>query len=158
MSVVDQTPLTINGIDELKAHAGEDLGVSSWHDVTQADVDTFAELTGDRQWIHIDPARASETPFGGTIAHGYYTLSLGPRFLEELLRIDGMGFILNYGLNRLRFPAALPVGDRVRMHLRLGAVDDVAGGVMVTSELSFEREGGDKPVCVAETLMLCHAA
>jgi acyl dehydratase len=111
-------------------------------------------LTGDQQWIHIDPERARETPFGGTIAHGYYTLSLGPRFLEELLRVDGMGFMLNYGLNKLRFPAALPVGDRVRMHLRLGAVEDVSGGVMVTSELTFEREGGDKPVCVAETLML----
>ncbi|MGO9886304.1 MAG: MaoC family dehydratase [Solirubrobacteraceae bacterium] len=148
----------MNGIDELKAHAGEDLGVSSWHDVTQADVDAFAELTGDRQWIHIDPARARETPFGGTIAHGYYTLSLGPRFLEELLRVDGMGLMLNYGLNKLRFPAVMPVGDRVRLHLRLGAVDDVSGGVMATFELTFEREGGGKPVCVAEALMLAYAA
>jgi acyl dehydratase len=154
MSLLHDTPLTINAIEELKAHAGEDLGVSSWHDVTQADVDAFADLTGDRQWIHVDPERARETPFGGTIAHGYYTLSLAPRFLDELLRMDGMGFMLNYGLNKLRFPAALPVGDRVRMHLRLGPVDDVSGGVMVTSELTFEREGGDKPVCVAETLML----
>jgi acyl dehydratase len=154
MSLLQETPLTINSIDELKAHAGEDLGVSSWHDVTQADVDAFAELTGDQQWIHVDPKRARETPFGGTIAHGYYTLSLGPRFLEELLRVDGMGFMLNYGLNKLRFPSALPVGDRVRMHLRLGKVEDVSGGTMVTSELTFEREGGDKPVCVAETLML----
>ena len=85
-------------------------------------------------------------------------LSLAPRFLEELLRVDGVGFMLNYGLNKLRFPAALPVGDRVRMHLRLGAVDDVSGGVMVTSELTFEREGGEKPVCVAEALMLAYAA
>ena len=158
MSLLHETPLTITGIDELKAHAGEDLGVSSWHDVTQADVDAFAELTGDRQWIHIDPVRARETPFGGTIAHGYYTLSLAPRFLEELLRVDGMGLMLNYGLNKLRFPAALPVGDRVRMHLRLGAVDDVSGGVMVSSLLTFEREGGEKPVCVAEALMLAYAA
>jgi acyl dehydratase len=157
MSVLNETPLTINGVDELKAHAGQDLGVSSWHDVTQADVDTFADVTGDRQWIHIDPARAGDTPFGGTIAHGYYTLSLAARFLEELLRVDG-GFMLNYGLNKLRFPAPLPVGDRVRMHLRLGAVDDVSGGVMVTSELIFEREGGEKPVCVAEALMLAYAA
>jgi acyl dehydratase len=154
MSLLDETPLTINGIDGLKAHVGEDLGVSGWHDVTQADVNAFAELTGDRQWIHIDPVRARETPFGGTIAHGYYTLSLAPRFLEELLRVDGIGFMLNYGLNKLRFPAALPVGDRVRMHLRLAAVEDVSGGVMVTSELTFERAGGDKPVCVAEALML----
>ena len=154
MRLLRETPLTINGIDELKAHAGEDLGVSSWHDVTQADVNAFADLTGDQQWIHVDPERARATPFGGTIAHGYYTLALGPRFLGELLRVDGIGFMLNYGLNKLRFPAALPVGDRVRMHLRLGAVDDVSGGVMVTSEVTFEREGGDKPVCVAETLML----
>jgi acyl dehydratase len=99
--------------------------------------------------MSIPSARA--TPFGGTIAHGYYTLSLAPHFLEELLRV---GIMLNYGLNKLRFPAALPVGGRVRMHLRLGAVDDVSGGVMVTFELTFEREGGDKPVCVAEALVL----
>ena len=158
MSLLHEIPLTINGIDELKAHAGEDLGVSSWHDVTQADVDMFAKVTGDQQWIHVDPERARETPVGGTIAHGYYTLSLAARFLEELLRVDGAGVMLNYGVNRLRFPAALPVGDRVRMHLRLGAVDDVSGGVMVTSELTFEREGGDKPVCVAEALMLVLSA
>jgi acyl dehydratase len=153
----DERMTTINGIDELKAHAGEDLGVTGWHDVTQAEIDAFADATGDRQWIHVDPERASQTPFGGTIAHGYYTLSLAPCFLEELLRVDGMAFMVNYGLNKLRFPAALPVGDRVRMHLRLGAVDDVSGGVMLTSELTFEREGGEKPVCVAETLMLAYA-
>ncbi len=158
MSLLHDTPLTINGIDGLKAHVGEDLGVSSWHEVTQADVSAFAELTGDRQWIHVDPERARATPFGGTIAHGYYTLSLAPRFLEQLLRVDGIGPMLNYGLNKLRFPAVLPVGDRVRMHIRLRAVDDVSGGVMVTFELTFEREGGDKPVCVAEALMLALAA
>ena len=137
---------------------GKDLGVSSWHKVTQADVNTFADVTGDRQWIHLDPERARETPFGGTIAHGYYTLSLAPRFLEELLHVDGIGAMLNYGVNKLRFPSALPVGDRVRMRMRLGAVDDVSGGAMVSAELTFEREGGDKPVCVAEALMLVLAA
>jgi acyl dehydratase len=149
--------VTINGIDELKAHAGEDLGVSGWHDVTQSEIDAFADATGDHQWIHVDPERARGTPFGGTIAHGYYTLSLAPRFLEELLHVDGMAFMVNYGLNKLRFPAALPVGDRVRMHLRLASVDDVSGGVMLTSGLTFEREGGEKPVCVAESLMLAYA-
>jgi acyl dehydratase len=149
--------VTINGIDELKAHAGKDLGVSGWHDVTQAKIDAFADATGDHQWIHVDPERARETPFGGTIAHGYYTLSLAPRFLEELLRVQGMAFMVNYGLNKLRFPAALPVGDRVRMRLRLAAVDEASGGVMLTSELTFEREGGEKPVCVAESLMLAYA-
>jgi acyl dehydratase len=144
--------LTINGIDELKAHAGEDVGVSAWHEVTQAKVDAFADATGDHQWIHVDPERARETPFGGTIAHGYYTLSLAPRFLEELLRVDGVAFMVNYGLNKVRFPAALPVGDRVRLHLRITAVDDMPGGVMLNSEMTFEREGGEKPVCVAESL------
>ena len=144
--------LTINGIDELKARAGEDLGVSDWHVVTQAEIDSFAEATGDHQWIHVDPEHARDTPFGGTIAHGYYTLSLGSRFIADLLRVDGMAMIINYGLNKVRFPSPLPVGDRVRMRLRLAAVDDVAGGAQLTSELTFERDGGDKPVCVAESL------
>jgi acyl dehydratase len=144
--------LTINGIDELKARAGEDLGVSGWHEVTQAEVDAFADATGDHQWIHVDPERARETPFGGTIAHGYYTLSLAARFLEELLHVEGVSIMVNYGLNRLRFPAVMPVGGRVRMHLRLASVDDIPGGAMLTFEMTFEREGGEKPVCVAEAL------
>jgi acyl dehydratase len=144
--------LTINGIDGLKAHVGEDVGVSGWHEVTQAEINAFADATGDHQWIHVDPERARETPFGGTIAHGYYTLSLAARFLEELLHVEGVAVMVNYGLNKLRFPAVVPVGDRIRMHLRLAAVDDVPGGVMLTSELTFESQGGEKPVCVAETL------
>jgi acyl dehydratase len=148
--------LTINGIDELRAHAGEDVGVSDWLQVTQAEVDAFADATGDHQWIHVDPARARETPFGGTIAHGYFTLALAPRFLAELLRVDGVAFMVNYGLNKVRFPAALPVGDRVRMRLRLGAVDDMPGGVMLTCEMTFEHEGGEKPVCVAESLAIAY--
>lgn len=150
--------LTISGIDGLKAHAGEDVGVSSWHEVTQAEVDAFADATGDHQWIHVDPERARATPFGGTIAHGYYTLALTARFLEELLRVDGAALMVNYGLNRLRFPSAMPVGGRIRMGLRLGAVEDVPGGVMLTAELNFEREGGDKPVCVAESLVRVYGA
>jgi acyl dehydratase len=150
--------LTINGIEELKAHAGEDAGVSSWHEVTQAEVDAFADATGDHQWIHVDPERARATPFGGTIAHGYYTLALTARFLEELLRVDGVALMVNYGLNKLRFPSVMPVGGRVRMHLRLGQVDDVPGGVMLTAELTFEREGGEKPVCVAESLVCAYRA
>ena len=149
--------LTINGIDDLKARAGEDLGVSDWHEVTQAEIDAFADATGDHQWIHVDPERAKETPFGGTIAHGYYTLALSPHFMEELLHVDGVALMINYGLNKVRFPAPLPVGDRVRMRLRLAAVDDVAGGVQLTSELTFERDGGDKPVCVAESLSRAYA-
>jgi acyl dehydratase len=144
--------LTINGLDELKGRAGDDVGVSEWHDVTQAEVNAFADATGDHQWIHVDTERARDTPFGGTIAHGYYTLSLASRFIEELLRVEGVTFMVNYGLDKVRFPEPLPVGDRVRMRLRLAAVDDVPGGVQLTSVLTFEREGGEKPVCVAESL------
>ena len=150
--------LTISGTEELKAHAGEDVGVSSWHEVTQGEVDAFADATGDHQWIHVDPERARATPFGGTIAHGYYTLALTARFLEELLRVDGAALMVNYGLNRLRFPSAMPVGGRVRMGLHLGTVEDVPGGVMLTAELTFEREGGEKPVCVAEALVRVYEA
>jgi acyl dehydratase len=149
--------LTINGLDELKGRAGDDVGVSEWHDVTQAEVNAFADATGDHQWIHVDTERARDTPFGGTIAHGYYTLSLASRFIEELLRVEGVTFMVNYGLDKVRFPEPLPVGDRVRMRLRLAAVDDVPGGVQLTSVLTFEREGGEKPVCVAESLSRAYA-
>ena len=144
--------LTVNGIDDLKTRIGDELGVSDWHEVTQDDIDTFARVTGDDQWIHVDPERAKETPFGGTIAHGYYTLSLAPKFSYELFQLDGVAFGLNYGLNKLRFPAPLPVGSKVRMRMELLAVDDIPGGAQITMKLTFEREGGDKPVCVAESL------
>ena len=143
---------TISGLDELKRAEGDELGTSDWHEVTQEAIDAFADATGDHQWIHVDPERARDTPFGGTIAHGYYTLSLASGFMEDLLRVDGMAMVINYGLNKVRFPSPLPVGDRVRMRLRLTAVDDVAGGAQFTSELTFERDGGEKPVCVAESL------
>jgi acyl dehydratase len=133
--------LTITGLDELKSHLGQELGVSDWHEVTQD------------YWIHTDPERAErESPFGGTIAHGYYTLSLEPKFSYAMLKVDGFTFGVNYGLNKVRFPAPMPVGDRVRMRMKLAAVDDVPGGAQFTTELTFEREGGDKPVCVAESL------
>jgi acyl dehydratase len=145
--------LTLTGIDEVKAHVGEELGVSDWHEVTQDAIDRFAEVTGDDQWIHVDVERAKQTPFGGTIAHGYYTLSLAPAFSYKLFTFEGFAFAMNYGLNRVRFPAPLPVGSKVRMRAKLAAVDDVPGGAQVTTELTFEREGGDKPVCVAESLV-----
>src|SRR5215208_3534123 len=144
-------------LDELTAAVGEEIGPTDWLTVTQERVDAFADATGDHQWIHVDPERAKDTPFGGTIAHGYYTLSLASRFIEELLKVDGVAMMVNYGLNKVRFPAPLPVGDRVRMHLRLAGVDDIEGGVQLTSELTFEREGGDKPVCVAESLARAYA-
>jgi acyl dehydratase len=142
----------ITGLDELRKAEGETLGPSEWHEVTQKDIDTFAEVTGDHQWIHVDPERARDTPFGGTIAHGYYTLSLAPRFSERLLKLEGFAFGINYGLDRVRFPAPMPVGARVRMSARLADVQDIPGGAQLTMELTFEREGGEKPVCVAQSL------
>ncbi len=148
---------TINGIDELKTRVGDELGVSEWRDVTQADIDKFAEVTGDDQWIHVDPERAKDTPFGGTIAHGYYTLSLAPVFSYELFELTGVAMGINYGANKVRFPAPLPVGSRVRMRMTLQDVQDIPGGAQMTMLLTFERDGGDKPVCVAETLSRVYA-
>ena len=145
--------LTITGIDELKTKVGEELGVSEWHEVTQADIDAFAEATGDHQWIHVDPERAAQTPFGSTIAHGLYTLSLGPVLTEEAFSLEGIAFGLNYGYDRVRFPSPLPVDSRVRMRATLTSVDDVPGGIQMKVTQTFEREGGEKPVCVAEQLV-----
>jgi len=144
--------LTLTGLDEVRAHVGKELGVSDWHEVTQAAIDKFAEVTGDDQFIHVDVERAKQTPFGGTIAHGYYTLSLAPMFSYAMFSIEGFAFGVNYGLNKVRFPAPLPVGARVRMRAKLLSVEEVPGGAQISSELIFERENGDKPVCVAESL------
>jgi acyl dehydratase len=145
--------ITLNGIDDIKARVGQELGVSGWDDVTQAKIDAFAEATGDHQWIHVDPERAKATPFGGTIAHGYYTLSLAPKFSYELYEVTNVAFALNYGVNKVRFPAPLPVGSKVRMRATIASVEDIAGGIQMATALTFEREGGEKPVCVAETLV-----
>ena len=144
--------LTLNGVDEVKQYVGKEIGTSDWVEVTQDDINAFADVTGDHQWIHVDVERAKETPFGGTIAHGYFTLSLAPRFTEQVMKLDGFAMAINYGLNKVRFPAPLPVGSRVRMKARLANLEDVPGGAQMTLELTFERDGGDKPVCVAETL------
>ena len=142
----------IHGLDELKSKVGQELGVSDWLEVTQEAVDAFAETTGDHQWIHVDPVRAKDTPFGGTIAHGLYTLSLGPQFSYAMFEISGVAFGINYGYDKVRFPAPLPVGSKVRMRATLAKAEDVPGGVQFTVTQTFEREGGDKPVCVAESL------
>jgi acyl dehydratase len=144
--------LTITGPDELKSKIGEELGVSDWHEVTQERINAFAESTEDFQWIHVDPERAKDTPFGGTIAHGLYTLSLGPKFSYSLFSLEGFAFGLNYGYDRVRFPAPVPVGSKVRMRATLTKVDDVPGGLHITITQTFEIEGGEKPVCVAESL------
>ena len=144
--------LTITGIDELKAKVGEELGVSEWHEVTQEEIDAFADATGDHQWIHVDPERAAQSPFGSTIAHGLLTLGLGPRFTYDAYAVEGFAFGVNYGYDRVRFPAPVPVGSRVRMRAVLDSVDDVPGGVQFKVTQTFEIEGGEKPACVAEAL------
>jgi acyl dehydratase len=144
---------TITGLDGLRQAEGEVLGTSEWHEVTQRDIDAFADATGDHQWIHVDPERAKDTPFGGTIAHGYYTLSLAPKLTDEIFSMDGFAFAVNYGLNRVRFPAPVPVNSKVRATAKVAKLEDVPGGAQMTLELTFEREGGEKPVCVAESLV-----
>ncbi len=136
---------------------GAEFGPSSWIDVPQEKIDAFAEATGDHQWIHVDPERAAAGPFGTTIAHGYLTLSLLPQFTFELLSISDSAMGVNYGLDRVRFPAPLPVGTKVRMVAKVAAVEDIPGGAQLRLELTFEREGGDKPVCVAESLARVYA-
>jgi acyl dehydratase len=137
-------------LDELRP--GLELGPSSWVDVPQARIDAFAEATEDRQFIHVDPVRAAEGPFGTTVAHGFLTLSLVPAAVFELLDVEGATTV-NYGLDRLRFPAPVPAGSRVRTALRVESVEPVAGGVQAKVAATVEREGGERPVCVAELLL-----
>src|SRR4051794_38110516 len=140
-------------VGELEGLVGQELGASEWHEIAQERVNMFAEATGDHQWIHVDPERAAGGPFGGTIAHGYLTLSLLPALMAEIWHVDGVRMGINYGLNRVRFPAPVPVGSRVRAVARLKELTEVEGGVQLVVESTFEVEGGSKPVCVAETLV-----
>ena len=143
---------TMSGIDDLKARVGQHLGYSDWREITQDQVNAFADATGDHQWIHVDVERAKQGPFGGPIAHGYLTLSLTPMLVSEAVRVEGFKMGVNYGINRLRFPAPAPVGSKLRAGVKMLACEDVAGGVQLTYEVTFEAEGGDKPACVAEIL------
>jgi len=131
---------------------GRDLGSSGWLTVEQRDIDLFADATRDHQWIHTDPERAAEGPFGSTVAHGYLTLSLVIPMWSELLTVDDVGMAVNYGLNRVRFPAPVPSGGRIRLGGRLASVREVAGGVEVIADLTVELEGSEKPACVAEAI------
>ncbi len=139
-------------LDEVRAAAGTELGVSDWHLVTQEQINAFADATGDHQWIHVDVERAAAGPFGTTIAHGFLTLSLTSTLVHEVYDVHGVGMAINYGANRVRFPAPLPSASRVRARVRLETVDDVAGGIQVVTHVEIEREGGDKPCCVADLL------
>lgn len=144
---------TFHGIDEVRAAVGRHLGYSDWVTVTQEQVDRFADATGDHQWIHVDPERArAESPFGGPIAHGYLTLSLTNLFLPQVVDVQGVSLGVNRGTGKVRFPAPVPVGSRLRAGVELTAVQDVAGGVDTTMVITVERAGSDKPVCVVESL------
>ena len=140
------------GIEELQAAAGTELGASDWHEITQAQVDLFADATGDHQWIHVDPIKAGAGPFGGTIAHGYLTLSLVPLFVSEVYALEGVRMAVNYGTNKVRFPAPVPVGSKVRGSVRLDSVEPSPTGYTVAATVTVEIEGGTKPACVAQTL------
>jgi acyl dehydratase len=139
-------------LDELESYSGRTLGQSSWYDITQRQVDVFADATRDHQWIHVDPVRAHDGPFGQTIAHGYLTLSMAPVLLFEVLSVDGVGLVINYGANRVRFMSPLLVGSRLRAIVDLVEVTPVDGGVQAVFRMTFEAEGTAKPVCVAEII------
>ncbi|MEU2562733.1 MaoC family dehydratase [Streptomyces longispororuber] len=146
-------PRIFTSADDLRAAVGEQLGYSDWLEVDQKRIDLFAEATGDHQWIHVDPERAAGGPFGATIAHGYLTLSLLPVFVPQVMRVEGMRMGLNYGTNKVRFPSPVPVGSRLRATAVLTAVEPTKDdGVQVTTAVTVEREGADKPACVAESV------
>jgi acyl dehydratase len=147
----------INGLEGLNEKVGDHLGYSDWHEVTQQQVNLFADATGDHQWIHVDVERAKQGPFGGPIAHGYLTLALGPMLMPQIFRVEGVQMAVNYGLNKVRFPAPVPVGSKVRLGATLAGVEDVAGGVQVTVHMTYEIEGKDKPACVAEAVFRYYA-
>ncbi|MEU6373109.1 MaoC family dehydratase [Streptomyces sp. NPDC046909] len=149
--------ITVNGLDELKKLAGSDLGTSEWIEITQERINTFADATGDHQWIHVDPERAAEGPFGAPIAHGYLTLSLFIPLFTELLDVQGVTTKVNYGLNKVRFPSPVKVGSRIRLVGKLAEVEDVAGGVQITVDGTIEIEGGAKPAAVLQSLSRFYA-
>jgi acyl dehydratase len=142
-----------NGPDELKALEGVELPPSSWLEIDQERIDAFAAVTGDTQWIHVDSERAAQGPFGRTIAHGFLTLSLVPHFRQEIISIDGFRLTVNYGLDRVRFPAPVPVGSRLRAHFQFARIDEIEGGFHTVTLVTIEREGEARPVCVAELVV-----
>jgi acyl dehydratase len=148
----------VTGVDALKALVGTELGRSRWFEVGQDRIATFADATDDHQWIHVDPDRAArESPFRTTVAHGFLTLSLLPSMLADVLVMVDAKLVVNYGLNKVRFPAPVPAGSRVRAAIVLAALDEEAGSSQLTLDVTVEREGGTKPVCVAEFLVRRYA-
>ena len=143
---------TVDTVADLAALVGQPLGHSSWLEVTQERVNAFADATEDHQWIHVDPERAAQGPFGGTIAHGYLTLSLMIPMWSQVLTVRQRRMGINYGLNRVRFPSPVRVGQKIRLSATLAAVEDVPGGVQVTVDCVVEADGSDRPACVAQAV------
>jgi acyl dehydratase len=146
------SPQVFATLAELQHRVGEEVGLSDWIEVTQERIDRFAEATGDHQWIHVDPERARKGPFGTTIAHGFLTLSLLPEMGASAFSVGDVRMGVNYGLNRVRFPAPVPSGSRLRGRFTLQKFEPLEGGAQLTVEVTMEREGADKPVCVAESV------
>jgi acyl dehydratase len=148
----------VNGLDGLKALVGTELGRSRWFEIGQDRIATFADATDDHQWIHVDPERcARESPFGSTVAHGFLTLSLLPSMLADVLAMTDAKLVVNYGLNKVRFPSPVPAGSRVRAAIVLAGLEEETGSVQLTLDVTVEREGAPKPVCVAEFLVRRYA-
>ena len=143
---------TYQKLSELQALVGANLGTSDWFDIDQARIDNFAAVTGDDQWIHIDPVRAAAGPFKATVAHGHLTLSLVPVMVRSAFKVGDVRMTVNYGLNRVRFPAPVPVGSALRGHFKLMAYETIPGGAQLIVEVTIEREGHSNPVCVAESV------
>ncbi|PSL52441.1 acyl dehydratase [Saccharothrix carnea] len=141
-------------LDELAAAKGEHLGHGEWHEITQAEINLFADATGDHQWIHVDLEKAAAGPFGAPVAHGYLTLSLIPLLVRDIYTVQGLAMGVNYGLNKVRFPSPVTVGSRVRAGAELAEVTDVAQGKQAVVKVTVEIEGNPKPACVAETVVL----
>ena len=143
---------TYQNLAELKALVGTEIGTSDWLTIDQSRIDRFAAVTGDDQWIHVDQKRAAAGMFGSTVAHGFLTLSLLPFFIRSSHKVDGARMSVNYGLNRVRFPSPVPVNSRLRAHFKLLSFEPIEGGVQTVTEVTVEREGQGKPVCVAESV------
>ncbi len=161
LSEQSRAPITLHGLAGLHERVGQSLGTSDWRTVTQEDISTFARLTGDEQWIHVDPERAKTGPFGATVQHGFLTLGMATGLLWEVCTVEGFGVVLNYGLNKVRFPAPLRVGSRIRMRVQVAEVKAIDGpggqGAEAVYRLTYDVEGQDKPCCVADLVFRYYA-
>jgi acyl dehydratase len=154
MTQAPPTPAVYKGVGGFEAHVGEHLGYSDWHTVTQQQIDLFAEATGDHQWIHVDAYRAASGPYGRTIAHGYLTLSLVPILVQQIYKVTDLSMQVNYGVNKLRLPAPVPVESRIRAGAELVRVERATKGARATVRVTVEVEGSDRPACVVDTIAL----